>query len=177
MPPSENGRGDDERPNHQSLFDLPVREMLELEGDRAPVLRVVGVGRPAEVTKVERRAESDNLVAQTVLGVIGETGSFPISAVRERLSRALRDAGLLRGSGREAVGNCLQNALGGEAQTGTLAGQTVRVCMRKDGLSPTAPWVLLVESAPTSSADEALSTLSILETDKTYKTENTSLFD
>lgn len=172
-----NGRGDDAPTNQQSLFDLPVREMLELEGDRAPVLRVVGVGRPAEVTKVERRAESDNLVAQTVLSVLGKTGRFPLSTVRERLSQALRDAGLLRGSRREAIDKCLHTVLGGEAQAGTLAGQTVRVCVRKDGLSPTAPWILLVETAPTSSADEALSTLSIFETDKTYKSENTSLFD
>ncbi|MEZ0251718.1 MAG: AAA family ATPase [Methylobacteriaceae bacterium] len=172
-----NGRGDDTPANHQNLFDLPVREELRQAGDRAPVLRVVGVGRPTETTKVERRAESNNLVAQTVLEVIGETGTFPLSAVRERLSQALRQAGLLRGTGREAVNNCLHNALGGEAQTGTLAGQTVRTRLRKDGMSPTAPWVLLVETASTSTDEAPLSALSISETDKTYKTENAGLFD
>ncbi|MBA9068021.1 hypothetical protein FHR71_001756 [Methylobacterium sp. RAS18] len=172
-----NGRGDDTPAAHRSLFDLSVREALELEGDRAPVLRVVGVGRPTEAMKVERRAESNNLVIQTVLGAIDGVGEIPLSTVREPVTRALREAGLLGGAGREALMKCLQSALGGEAQTGVLDGQSVRLRLRKDGLSTTAPWVLLVDKASPIADDTALSALSISEADKAYKTVNTSVFD
>jgi hypothetical protein len=141
------GNGHGTLQSADDLFDLSPAALLAIKGDRAPALRVVGIGQEPdreEVRKARQEAAND-AASQAVLDVVGKPGTYLLPEWRERIGDALRERGALRGKVRSAIDECLKKAFGGAGVQASCAGQSVQIALRKRGAKPTDPYQLLVE--------------------------------
>lgn len=141
------GNGHGTLQSADDLFDLSPAALLAIEGDRAPALRVVGIGQEPsrEETRKARQEAANDAASQAVLDVVGKPGTYLLPEWRERIGDALRERGALRGKVRSPIDECLKKAFGGAGVQASCAGQPVQIALRKSGAKPTDPYQLLVE--------------------------------
>lgn len=145
--PVGNGRGFG--PDPRDDFELSAQQMLEAEGDRAPVLRPVAIGpsRSRETIRQRRHIAATDGAAQAVLDVLGGIGRRPLAAILPDLTARLRELNAIRGTAPNSVRSFLGSRLGGSGQPAKHDGQNVRVRLEKIGSRANDPLFAVVELA------------------------------
>lgn len=137
------GFGDDPR----EAFELSAQDMLQVEGDHAPVLSVVALRtiEPRQAAREQRRIGVEDGTATAVLDVLGGVGRRPLTDILSELTAALHERRAMRGAASNTVREHLRNHLAGPGRPATYEGKNVRVRVEKDGPKRTDPWFVVVE--------------------------------
>lgn len=143
--PVGNGSGllDDPR----DVFEMSPSDVLQAEGDQAPVLRPVKVGSMPlrEAAREQRLIAANHGAALALLDVLGGVGRSPLASIMSDVAAQLRERKLIRGDGRNTVQKFLRTHLSGSGQLVERNGQNVRVWVEKDGPKPNDPLFAVVE--------------------------------
>lgn len=137
----------------RDVFDMSPHDILQAQGDEAPVLRPVRVGSTPlrEAVREQRQIAANDGAAAAVIDVLGGVEQRPLADILPELTARLQERKLIRGGARNTVQTFLRTRLGGSGQPATHEGQTVRVRVEKAGSRPNDPWCAVVEVVPDAS--------------------------
>lgn len=134
-----------------TVFEETPAEMLRRQGDRAPVIEVVGPASAVPASgpsDAERRACEDTSIARAALTAMAGETPVRIADIRAQLMKAVNDAGISRAKSANLISSIVTSALCLGGVVLEHEGQIVRVRAFQEGRGPKAPWFLEV-SKPT----------------------------
>jgi hypothetical protein len=140
--PVGNGRTDTLAP----FTDGSPEYLLQLMGDDAPVLDVVGLGTPrssipTEGAGVEIRAQTKrDDTARAVVRALAGRNDAKLADIRVLIGSHLQESGVTKSASRQVITDIVTTALAGEGVRVASEGETVLVRAVQDGIGEKAPW-------------------------------------
>jgi hypothetical protein len=133
----------------RDAFEMGPSELLQAQGDEAPILRPVRIGSTPlrEAAREQREVAACDGAAAAVLDVLGGIGRGPLAPILPDLTERLRERGLIRGTAPNTVRLFLVTRLGGRGQLAKHAGQKVRVRVERAGARANDPLFAVVEAS------------------------------